>query len=401
MRILHLADAHLRDKDIDEAEECLNFVVATAQLERPDLVVIAGDLFDSQDIKLDSKSAKLAGIFLQQLADLAPVLVAIGTPSHEGTAPEIYELIDGVYVSVKPEQVFLQDGRIVDVETVAEYGGAEAVLSVIPTPTKQFFQGSNEEISAALNGIFSGFGAQAFSYKLPHILVYHGSVSGATLSNHQIMTGRDIEISRDQFALAGADLVLCGHIHLPQKIGDNIFYSGSLFPTTWGEDHEHGFYIHELLYPIESPDHLRCESRFFETPCRRLLRIKDDLTTGNFLTDLCKVENVGGAYVRYDITCWQDEAEGVKKDAIERVLREAGALDVDIRINRIPRENIRAEAVLKAETLRDKLTQQAGLRGETVDESILVKADMLEDNQADEVLQGITGGQNETAKIAA
>ena len=59
MKLLHFADAHLRDKDIKECEKCLNFIVETAEAESVDLIVFAGDFFHSQELKLDSQSAEL------------------------------------------------------------------------------------------------------------------------------------------------------------------------------------------------------------------------------------------------------------------------------------------------------------------------------------------------------
>jgi len=253
VKILHFADAHSRDKDIDEASKCLNFIVETAAKEAVDLVVFAGDFFHSQEIKLDSLSAKLAIKTVSRLADIAPVAIVLGTASHDGHAPEILSFARGkhdVFVASYPQQVYLENGFFFD----RPAGGKEpdAVISFCPPPTKQFFQSASDisgvdlEIGAAMSGLFAGFGAQAAEHKAPHILIYHGCISGATASNGQQMTGRDILISRDQIALAGVSLCLCGHLHLPQELGEGMFYSGSIYSVDFGEDHEHGFYIHEV-----------------------------------------------------------------------------------------------------------------------------------------------------------
>ena len=59
-------------------------------------------------------------------------------------------------------------------------------------------------------------------------------------------SGMDIEVSQDQLALTNADAILCGHIHYPQQMGELIFYAGSIYMNNWGEDHRHGFWIHEV-----------------------------------------------------------------------------------------------------------------------------------------------------------
>jgi len=261
MKILHCADLHCKDSVIDEAEKCLNFMVETAERETVDLIVVAGDVFDSGDVKLDSKAAKLVVRTFNRLADIAPVAVIIGTPSHDGTAAEILSFVRGkhqIFVASKPEQIFLSihySGLpcLTDIESAIKHSeGIVAVISLIPAPTKQFFQGNGDikqgdaEIAEAMSAIFAGMGATAAGFDAPHVLAYHGSISGAKISNGQVLVGKDIEVSTDQLNMSGACLILCGHLHLPQELPGNVFYSGSLFVNNWGENHAHGFYVHEI-----------------------------------------------------------------------------------------------------------------------------------------------------------
>ena len=97
MKILHISDEHIRDKDIEEIQTCLDFIVATARAEAPDLIVSAGDLFDSQDVKMGSRSALAAIGLISALADIAPVAIVLGTASHDGKAPEILRFARGKF----------------------------------------------------------------------------------------------------------------------------------------------------------------------------------------------------------------------------------------------------------------------------------------------------------------
>ncbi|MCE5211877.1 MAG: metallophosphoesterase [Deltaproteobacteria bacterium] len=253
LKILHTADWHVRDNNIEEIGECLSFLVYTTDNEKVDLVLIAGDIFDSRDIKLDSKSAKMVIRTISELADICPVAIVLGTASHDGTAAEVLRYARGkhfVHVSSVPEQIYLKQGELYPARGIESIKPA-AVLTMIPQPSKQYFnqgsiQESNESISQAMNGLFAGFGAAAAECSCPHLLIYHGSISGARLSNSQTLTGMDIEVSTDQLGLSNADLFLCGHIHLPQELRGNVFYSGSIYPNNFGENHDHGFYIHEI-----------------------------------------------------------------------------------------------------------------------------------------------------------
>lgn len=392
MKILHSADWHCRDKNIDEIAECLRFLCGKAQ--EVDLVVISGDIFDSRDIKLDSKSAKLVIKTISELADLCPAAIVLGTTSHDGTAAEVLRYARGkydVHVSSMPEQILLSGGYFYD----TTFGKPDAVLTLIPTPTKQFFasnsdiQTSNEEISKAMNGLFAGFGAKAADFtRVPHLLIGHWNVSGSKLSTGQVLTGQEIDISIDQMGFTNASAHLLGHIHMPQQLGDRTFYSGSLYPLTWGELEEKGFYIHEF-----DCDELY-KSEFIKTPCRKLVRFNFDLTDefADYLSLNDRLlrehydEQVNEAYVRVDITTWQDKACEIDKAAITEYLLYAGAKEADIRIIRIPRQTVRSESVLKVETLREKLIAMAALNNETVPESILSKADELEAGIAEEAI---------------
>lgn len=373
-KILHTADWHTRDKDIEEILKCTSFLIETSRQENVDLIVIAADLFDSRDIKLDSLSARLAIRSISKLADIAPVVIPLGTTSHDGTAPEVLKYAKGKY-------------DIIVASTPDQFPFTGYVVTLIPQPTKQFFQtqsdiaGSNVEITQAMNGLFMGMGARASEHPdVPHILVGHWNVAGSKLSTGQILTGHDIDIPYDSMMLADPDLICLGHIHMPQQIGDRAFYSGSLIPLTWGELEAKGFYIHTL------DGKKLIESRFIETPIKKLVRFQFDLTDefGEYIDlneRLLKEhydEKVHGAYVRMDVTVWQDKACEIDKEAYKEYFAAAGALDADIRIIRIPRQTVRSETVLKVNTLRDKIKAMAELRGETVSESVLQKADLLE-----------------------
>lgn len=387
MKVLQSSDWHLRDKNIDELTDCINFLTQTAKDKAVDLIVIAGDIFDSRDIRLDSRAAKLAIKTVSALADIAPVAVILGTPSHDGAAPEILRYARGahfIHVSTIPEQIYLTGGELGNSTGIGNIK-PQAVLTMIPQPTKQYLnQGSisesNETISQAMSAMLAGFGAQAAHYShVPHLLIGHWNISGSKLSNGQTLTGQEIDISIDQMALTNASAHMIGHIHLPQQMSDRTFYSGSLCPLNWGENHDHGFYLHEF-----DADDL-AKSEFILSPCRKMSRFVIDLTAGETIT--LPFESVAGSSVRVDIRVYQDEAAAVGKEEITANLMRWGAVDADVRLIRVPRQTVRSEAVLKVETLRDKLIAMAALKGETVSESILRKADALEAGIIEEAME--------------
>ena len=115
IKIAHIADIHYRDKDYDEVKKCLDSIIKRIHSINPDLVVISGDLFDSKNIELDSRSVRTAVKQLKQLSIAAPVSIVIGTTSHDGKAAKIMRHINSrnaIWVSDKAEQVYLYGKKI-------------------------------------------------------------------------------------------------------------------------------------------------------------------------------------------------------------------------------------------------------------------------------------------------
>lgn len=255
MKILATADWHSRDKDIQEIEKCLSFLVETAREEKPDLIIHSGDFFHSRDVRLDSQAAKLVVRVVSDLADIAPIAAVLGTPSHDGRAPEILSMVRGrypVHVATQPEQILLLSGTLASFADLEDYQQPDLVITMIPQPTKEFWQGNgsirqtDQEIAQAMSAVFMGFGGMAAQFSAPHILVMHGTAKGSKLCNGQNLIGKEIEVAREQIEMAQCDLAIFGHIHLPQEVFPRVFYSGSIYAVDIGEDGKHGFYIHEI-----------------------------------------------------------------------------------------------------------------------------------------------------------
>lgn len=400
LKILHVADIHARDKDIDEIKKCLGFIMDNALVERPDVIIIAGDTFDSQNVKLDSASAKYVFQAATCLANIAPVAILIGTPNHDGMAAEVMRHVRSMWrvtVVSEPKQLFLWDSCELLVAPPKD-AQPRAILSMVPAPTKQFFQGngsiaeSDQDIAKAMSAIFMGFGAQAAQFKCPHILAGHWNTTGAYVSETQVLTGVDIEISKDQMLLADADVVCLGHIHKAQNIGRNIYYSGSIYRKDFGELDPKGFFVHEIDY-----DNSNVVSRFIETPTRKLVKFARDFTGPEAATGiedpsaLCERialnGDAAGAIVRIELKLWQDDANKIDKDAVRRFCLDHGAESAEIILTRVPRENVRSKRLLSLPTLREKIEEMAEIKNQPASAGVLEKAGLLESVPADQLLE--------------
>jgi len=399
IKVLHTADWHYQDRDHDEIMKCVDFMIEFARKERPDVIIISGDITHSQNLKLDSMSARTICRQISELSDIAPVAIIIGTPSHDGKSAEILRFVRGKYqihVSEKPEQLYLAGGHLYTDSSGLQSETVEAIITQIPTPTKQFFQAENSiaetdgQIAEALSHLLGALGAMAGEFSCPHILSGHFQMGGAFISETQQLMGRDIEISTDQIALANAHVVCLGHIHKQQEMPGNVFYSGSITRQNFGELEAKGFMVHELS--TNTPGGLY-ESRFVETPARKLLKISEDFTGELGTLELGMVlhsyspDDLRDAHIKIDFKLWQDDAGKINQAELERSLIDAGAVQVTINLIRVPRETVRCAKVLTLNSLREKVQEMASLRLENVSEGILGKADLLESMDETELMQ--------------
>jgi len=401
-KILHTGDIHARDKDIDEVKKCLAFIVETARKEEPGLIVDAGDTVDSQNIKLDSASAKLIFEVFSQLADIAPVAVVTGTPLHDGHAVEVLKHVKArypVHVATRPEQIFLRQGNFISNVDPDDWiaDAHDAIISFVPTPTKQFFnvgsiEHSDQGIAGAMAPMFAGFGAAAADYDCPHILIGHFQTKGARVSNGQTLIGRDIEISRDHLSLANADLICLAHIHMAQEFMPGGFFCGSVYRENHGETEAKGFYVHHLGWADEG--RYSVMSDFIETPAKKLFSEKISLVDGTDSITLKSVplDEIEGASVKIDVEVWQDEADSVDLEDVKQHYLAEGAESVTVNLVRKPRENVRSQKIMELQSLRDKVRERALLNREEVSEDILTMCDRLESESPEDIIKAVAAG---------
>lgn len=410
MKVIHTGDWHFKDKNHDEIYKCVRYIADRAAIEQPDLIVISGDITDNRHLDLDSNSARSILEIISFMLDIAPVAIVIGTPSHDGRAALALRECRGKYpilVSDMPGQYFYIENakRWMSLkDTVPESGTVNFLLTQIPQLTKQYFitdlsiEDSDKAISQAMDSILASFGSVAEKFDtIPHIVNGHGQIGGAYISETQQLIGRDIEISKSQLAMLNADLICYAHIHKAQDMGDNIFYSGSPTRMNHGETEDKGFYIHHAYVIAPS------SSEFHKTPAIYLHNSKLDFTketahpekmvdptdimTG--INDMCEslAEDHDNWGCKITITAWQDESKTISKTEIEKLLLSHGAQSTIVNIIRKPRDTVRAEKVLEAETLPDKIEAMAELRGETVSDGILDKAASLEAGEQEPWIQ--------------
>lgn len=232
MRILHTSDWHLGKKlfKLDRSTEhaaFLDWLIETLKNKEIDLLLIAGDIFDTPTPP--HQALEMFYQFLHRVASETKTETFIIAGNHDSglllEAPKELLALHRVKVwgklSQNPRDHWIRFSK----------GKEEIDVCAIP-----FFrsyellpQGEGDALEALKKYITK-------SKEVPQLLMLHhlaGIYEAAGSEQVISLSGVD---SIPKEVLSYFDYVALGHIHKPQRISDNIFYSGSPLPLRFSED---------------------------------------------------------------------------------------------------------------------------------------------------------------------
>jgi DNA repair exonuclease SbcCD nuclease subunit len=393
-KVLHCADLHFDDEPGRRRNtvECCDRIVETARVEVPQLIIIAGDVYE-RGLILGSPGTLAAIDFIYRCGDIAPVVITSGTPTHDApNSTDVFNKLSTrypVYATGLPRQVGLTNEepvRFVEInENLESKPELLLVVSCLPSVTKASLMATGRpsldaagiEYAELLRDLFQAWGItneRANRLGIPTVLAGHGTLKGSRLSTGQRVTDPDAEFGIADLALTKATLICLGHIHMRQQFQGNAFYSGSITRADHGETEEKGFFLHTI---VEG----KVESRFVETPARRMRT----LAPAGTLPDASLVDDVKeGDYVRIVYSIREEDASQVDDAALRRLAYEKGAAHVKIDKTVLPMTNVRSEGISRLRSLDEKLKRWGELNGQPITASLLDKLRQLQtlDEQA-------------------
>ena len=287
MKILHCADLHLGDLNgpvrdgknarREDTLNCMRAIARTAEIEQPDVTIIAGDLFNRSRVWADTALEDIEDAITEFLRPLcrasSKVVLLFGTMNHDN--PRAYSVLEKTTQGERNLHIYTTP----EVETLHTYSGDLQILA-LPGFDKGRLRAfmpdadaetENRNATTLVNEILMGQAAR-LEKGTPSVLVAHYTVAGCESESGQtFLAGQDVVILPQTIDAAGVTLGCFGHIHKPQRLGCNTpaFYSGSPNQLTFNDEKDrHGFYIHEISETGE------VESRFINTPERRHLTIR-------------------------------------------------------------------------------------------------------------------------------
>lgn len=242
MKIIHISDIHIgaklgRHSQNPDIKKALSHINARCAAESADLLLIAGDIFDSYNPSGESEDIYYNFLDSISAAGTAIAIIAGNHDNHERLcAPAGFLKRHNIMISVNnpqndyhPFELEIK-GEKISIAPIAYVYDGQVIDTAEP--------GSEMEAAAAYSAAYSGVikAAAAKCGATLKILMAHAFFAGA------INCGSERNIQRGNTLLADAsdfsgDFKYCafGHLHRCQKIAENAYYSGSIIPVSIDE----------------------------------------------------------------------------------------------------------------------------------------------------------------------
>jgi exonuclease SbcD len=272
LRVLHTSDWHLgrslhEESLLEDQAWAIDRIVEIAREARPDVAVVAGDVYDRAVPSPDAVG--LLDDALTRLAELnVPVVVVAG--NHDSAE----RLSFGARL-LSTRGIHLR-GSIQDAHAPVEIAGKGFIypLPFVEPDVVRALLG-DEDIrghAAATERALARARADAAARALPTVLIAHAFIQGASQTPESERPIVGLAESVPLAAVAGFDYVALGHLHAPQVLSDAVRYSGSLLKYSFSEaGHRKGVVLVEV-------DRGRVSSEVVELGARRdLARIRGTL----------------------------------------------------------------------------------------------------------------------------
>lgn len=235
MRLIHLSDLHLGKRVneysmLEEQEFILKRILGIIDLEKPDGVIIAGDVYDKA-----IPSAEAVALFDDFLFQLSCRKQQVFVISGNHDSPERIafgsRIMDAGGIHLSP----VYNGIIEPIQLADEYG--EVFFYLLPFVKPAHVRRFNEEseINSYTDAIRCVIESMNIDSSKRNVLVTHQFVTGATRSeSEEISVGGSDNVDADVFK--DFDYVALGHLHSPQNCGSkHIRYSGTPLKYSFSE----------------------------------------------------------------------------------------------------------------------------------------------------------------------
>ena len=238
MKLIHLSDLHLGKRVhefsmYDEQQAILEHILTIIDSEKPDGVLIAGDIYDKS-----VPPAEAVMLFDDFLVDLSKRALQVFIISGNHDSPERIafgaRIMNESGIHLSP----VYDGNIMPFTMSDEYGNVNIYMLpfIKPSHVRRYF--ADEEIATYTDAVRVAVKHMNVNKDERNILLTHQFVTGASRSDsEEISVGGTDNVSAS--VVEDFDYVALGHIHSPQICGaPHIRYCGTPLKYSFSEMHD-------------------------------------------------------------------------------------------------------------------------------------------------------------------
>lgn len=235
MKIIHLADLHIGKRVnefsmIDDQKYILNQILKIIDKEKPDAVIIAGDVYDKQVPSIEA--VELLDSFISDISKRKTTTFII-SGNHDSAERLAFgsSLMAMGKIYISP----VYNGKISKYTLKNDFGSANFYLLpfVKPSHVKRFFPDKKiESYTDAIKVVIDNLKLDTSEI---NILIAHQFVTGASRTESEEISVGGLD-NVDASVFEDFDYVALGHIHRPQKIGtERIRYCGTPLKYSFSE----------------------------------------------------------------------------------------------------------------------------------------------------------------------
>ena len=309
MKLFHLSDLHIGKRVnefsmIEDQKYILKRILDLADEEKPDGIILAGDIYDKQ-----IPSAEAVQVFDEFITRLAgrsiPVFIISG--NHDSAERLAFggRLLNsrGIYLSP------VYDGSVTKIPLKDQYGTVWIHLLpfIRPSTVRHVFENEADLVTDVQTAAETVIRHMEIDLKDRNILVAHQFVTGASrCESEDVQVGGLDNI--DAAVFTPFDYTALGHIHSPQNVGtDRVRYCGTPLKYSFSEvDQEKSITVVEL----EKKGTVRT-SLLPLKPLRDMRKLRGtylELTDRSFYRDMNRED-----YIQVTLTDEDDVPDGLQK----------------------------------------------------------------------------------------
>lgn len=234
MKFIHVSDLHLGKRLhetslIEDQQAILDQILNIADREKPDGILIAGDVYDKSMPSVEAVS--LFDYFISELAKRC-LHVFVISGNHDSAERIAFgsKVMDSVGIHFSP----VYDGKILPTTLFDEHGEVNVYLLpfIKPSHVRRFYE--DEEIDSYTDAISVVIDKMNLDSSKRNLLLAHQFVTGSIRSDSEESVGGVDNVDKEVFECF--DYVALGHLHKMQDCGSNkIRYSGTPLKYSFSE----------------------------------------------------------------------------------------------------------------------------------------------------------------------